>query len=167
MTLKRVLIIIGILILIYLAAPTIHIKATDAGGMPSSTTAASATVLPPETTTTTIDLSFLNTTTTTHPQTTTTRKPQETKTYTVGNWDMLAQCETGGNWSTNTGNGYGGGLQFAHTNSWSSWRSFGGTEFSDNPWDATREQQIVVAERILASNGWKAWPGCANKLGFL
>jgi len=82
-------------------------------------------------------------------------------------WDRMAYCESGGNWSTNTGNGYGGGLQFAHTNSWSTWRSYGGTEFTQHPWEASREQQIVVAERVLQSSGWKAWPGCARKNGLL
>lgn len=82
-------------------------------------------------------------------------------------WDQLAQCETGGNWSTNTGNGYGGGLQFAHQSSWSTWRAFGGEEFAADPWDATREQQIVIAERVLARSGWKAWPGCSRKYGWL
>ena len=85
----------------------------------------------------------------------------------AGRWDQLAQCETGGNWATNTGNGYGGGLQFAHQRSWSTWLSSGGGEFAPNPWDASREQQIVVAERVLASSGWKAWPGCSRKFGWL
>lgn len=85
----------------------------------------------------------------------------------MGRWDQLAQCETGGNWATNTGNGYGGGLQFAHQRSWSTWLASGGGEFAPNPWDASREQQIVVAERVLASSGWGAWPGCSRKFGWL
>ena len=80
-------------------------------------------------------------------------------------WDQLAQCETGGNWSTNTGNGFGGGLQFAHTARWSTWNAYGGTEFTTHPWEATREQQIDIAERVLQSSGWGAWPGCTRKLG--
>lgn len=76
-------------------------------------------------------------------------------------WDSLAQCEAGGNWATNTGNGYSGGLQFAN----SSWTGFGGREFASMAHEATREQQIVVAERILASQGWGAWPACTRKLG--
>jgi hypothetical protein len=76
-------------------------------------------------------------------------------------WDDLAQCEAGGNWATNTGNGYSGGLQFAH----STWRSFGGGEFASMAYQASREQQIVVAERVLASQGWGAWPACTRKLG--
>ena len=81
-------------------------------------------------------------------------------------WDQLAQCETGGNWATNTGNGFGGGLQFAHQPSWSTWLSFGGGEFAPHPWEASREQQIAVAERVLASSGWGAWPGCTRKFGW-
>jgi hypothetical protein len=78
-------------------------------------------------------------------------------------WDMLAQCEAGGNWATNTGNGYHGGLQF-HPGTW---RAYGGEEFAPYAYLATREQQIVVAERILASHGgtFRAWPGCRRKLG--
>jgi hypothetical protein len=90
--------------------------------------------------------------------------PQQSSATVTGDgsvWDSLAQCEASGNWSTNTGNGYSGGLQFAH----SSWRGFGGGEFAPMAYQATREQQIVVAERILASQGWGAWPACARKLG--
>lgn len=78
-------------------------------------------------------------------------------------WDMLAQCEASGNWATNTGNGYHGGLQF-HPGTW---RAYGGEEFAPYAYLASREQQIVVAERILASHGgtFRAWPGCRRKLG--
>ena len=62
-------------------------------------------------------------------------------------WDALAQCESGGNWSTNTGNGYTGGLQFSS----STWAAYGGTGSAA---DASREQQIAVAEQIQASQGW-------------
>jgi len=79
----------------------------------------------------------------------------------------LAQCETGGNWATNTGNGFGGGLQFMHQHSYSTWLSYGGGEFAPHPWEASREQQIVIAERVLAGSGWKAWPGCSRKFGWL
>lgn len=82
-------------------------------------------------------------------------------------WDQLAQCEAGGNWATNTGNGFGGGLQFMHQKSYSTWLSFGGGEFAPHPWEATREQQIVIAEKVLASSGWRAWPGCSRKFGWL
>lgn len=103
--------------------------------------------------------------------TTTTRSPAPRAVPAVDassdRWDELARCETGGRWDANTGNGYGGGLQFAHGPGWSTWRAFGGTEFTADPWDATREQQIVVAERVLARSGWSAWPGCARKAGWL
>jgi hypothetical protein len=121
------------------------------------------------TTTTTIDWSFLNTTTTT------TMMVEESVQISVQNydpgdgsrWDQLAQCETGGDWATNTGNGFGGGLQFMHQSSYSTWLSFGGGEYAAHPWEASREQQIVVAEKVLASSGWGAWPGCSRKFGWL
>ena len=73
-------------------------------------------------------------------------------------WDKLAQCESGGNWSINTGNGYYGGLQFSP----STWRAFGG---SGMPHQASRGEQIAVAERTLAAQGWNAWPSCSRKMG--
>ena len=73
-------------------------------------------------------------------------------------WDRLAQCESGGNWSINTGNGFYGGLQFTP----STWRGYGGTGM---PHQASREQQIAVAERVQAGQGWGAWPACTAKLG--
>ena len=73
-------------------------------------------------------------------------------------WDSLAQCESGGNWGTNTGNGYGGGLQFSPA----TWAAYGGTGSAAN---ASREQQIAVAEKVQARQGWSAWPACAAKLG--
>lgn len=76
----------------------------------------------------------------------------------ASDWDRLAQCESGGNWSINTGNGYYGGLQFSPT----TWRAFGG---SGMPHQASRGEQIAVAERTLAAQGWGAWPACSRKLG--
>ena len=73
-------------------------------------------------------------------------------------WDKLAQCESTGNWSINTGNGFSGGLQFTP----STWRAFGGKGMAHH---ASREEQIVVAERVLAKQGWGAWPACSRKLG--
>jgi LysM repeat protein len=73
-------------------------------------------------------------------------------------WDALAACESGGNWSINTGNGYYGGLQF----SLSTWQAFGG---SGNPANASKSTQIAVAEKVLAGQGWGAWPACSAKLG--
>jgi hypothetical protein len=74
------------------------------------------------------------------------------------NWDAIAQCESGGNWAINTGNGYYGGLQFKL----STWRANGGV---GNPANATREQQIAVAERVLVSQGIGAWPVCGKRAG--
>ncbi|BCW65992.1 transglycosylase [Arthrobacter sp. NicSoilB4] len=73
-------------------------------------------------------------------------------------WDSLAQCESGGNWGINTGNGYAGGLQFSP----GTWAAYGG---SGSAASASREQQIAVAEKVQASQGWGAWPACAAKLG--
>ena len=76
-------------------------------------------------------------------------------------WDRLAQCEAGGNWHINTGNGFYGGLQFNQQ----TWQANGGGEFAATADQASREQQIVVAERVLASQGWGAWPACSASLG--
>lgn len=75
-------------------------------------------------------------------------------------WDRLAQCESGGNWAINTGNGYYGGLQFTL----STWQSVGGSGY---PHQASREEQIARAEILLARSGWGQWPACASKLGLL
>lgn len=75
-----------------------------------------------------------------------------------GSWDALAQCEAGGNWSINTGNGYYGGLQFSA----SSWRAVGGQGL---PHQASRETQIAMGERLRSSQGWGAWPACSRRLG--
>lgn len=74
------------------------------------------------------------------------------------NWDAIAQCESGGNWSTNTGNGFYGGLQFTA----STWKAYGGT---GSPQNASREEQIAVAERVLQGQGIGAWPVCGKKAG--
>ena len=74
-------------------------------------------------------------------------------------WDQLAECEAGGNWATNTGNGYYGGLQF----DLSTWRSYGGSGY---PSDASRETQIAVGVKVRNANGgYGAWPACASELG--
>lgn len=75
-----------------------------------------------------------------------------------GPWDQLAQCEAGGNWGINTGNGYYGGLQF----SMSSWQAVGGQGY---PHQASRETQIAMGERLRAAQGWGAWPASSSKLG--
>jgi hypothetical protein len=71
-------------------------------------------------------------------------------------WDAIARCESGGNWSINTGNGYAGGLQFTQ----STWRANGGTGL---PANASREEQIRVAENVLATQGIRAWPVCGRR----
>lgn len=76
-------------------------------------------------------------------------------------WDRLAGCEAGGNWGINTGNGYYGGLQFSA----STWQAYGGGQFASTANQASREQQIAVAERVLAAQGWGAWPACSASLG--
>jgi resuscitation-promoting factor RpfB len=73
-------------------------------------------------------------------------------------WDKLAECESGGNWSINTGNGYYGGLQF----SLSTWRAYGGSGY---PHQASRDEQIRIAKKLQADAGWGAWPACSSKLG--
>ena len=78
-----------------------------------------------------------------------------------GVWDRLAQCESSGNWHINTGNGFFGGLQFLQA----TWEGLGGLAFAPRADLATREQQIIVAERVLAKQGWGAWPECSRKLG--
>ena len=74
-------------------------------------------------------------------------------------WDQVAQCESTGNWAIDTGNGYHGGLQFSP----STWSGYGGGEFAPQANMATREQQIVVAERVLAGQGRGAWPVCGRR----
>jgi len=73
-------------------------------------------------------------------------------------WDAVAQCESGGNWAINTGNGFYGGLQFTL----STWAAYGG---SGAPQNASKSQQIQVAERVLAGQGKGAWPVCGTGLG--
>ena len=76
-------------------------------------------------------------------------------------WDRLAQCESGGNWAINTGNGYYGGLQFNE----GTWLSYGGGEYAPFAHQASREQQIATAERLHAARGFQPWPACRRKLG--
>ncbi|MFE3499900.1 transglycosylase family protein [Kitasatospora sp. NPDC059146] len=76
-------------------------------------------------------------------------------------WDSVAQCESGGNWSINTGNGFSGGLQFTP----STWKAYGGTAYAAQANQASKGQQIAVAEKVLASQGPGAWPVCSQKAG--
>ncbi|RAJ44869.1 LysM domain-containing protein [Kitasatospora sp. SolWspMP-SS2h] len=79
----------------------------------------------------------------------------------VSTWDKVAQCESTGNWSINTGNGFYGGLQFTS----STWAAFGGTAYAPQADQATKAQQIAVAEKVLASQGPGAWPVCSVQAG--
>lgn len=78
-----------------------------------------------------------------------------------GVWDRLAMCESTQRWSANTGNGYYGGLQFDY----GTWLRHGGAQFAPRADLASRAQQISVAERTLAAQGWGAWPACSRRLG--
>lgn len=78
-------------------------------------------------------------------------------------WDALAQCESGGNWAINTGNGLYGGLQLDR----GAWLSNGGAAYAPLPSDATRPQQILIAEKVRADRGFSPWSSCARKLGLL
>jgi nucleoid-associated protein YgaU len=79
---------------------------------------------------------------------------------TASEWDAVAQCESGGNWSINTGNGYYGGLQFAA----STWAGYGGTQYASTADKASKAQQIAIAEKVLAGQGKGAWPVCGKGL---
>ncbi|MEV5935479.1 transglycosylase family protein [Streptomyces sp. NPDC052079] len=79
---------------------------------------------------------------------------------TASEWDAVAQCESGGNWSINTGNGYYGGLQFSA----STWAGYGGTKYAPSADHATKAQQIEIAEKVLAGQGKGAWPVCGKGL---
>ncbi len=75
-----------------------------------------------------------------------------------GVWDRVAECESGGDWSINTGNGYYGGLQFSEQ----TWKAFGGEGM---PHEASKQEQIRIAQKTLAEQGPGAWPTCGEKAG--
>ncbi|GAA1232419.1 hypothetical protein GCM10009665_23350 [Kitasatospora nipponensis] len=78
-------------------------------------------------------------------------------------WDRVADCESDGDWTADTGNGYYGGLQI-----WPpTWREAGGSRYASRPDRASRRQQITVAQEILREQGWQAWASCARELGLL
>jgi LysM repeat protein len=85
-------------------------------------------------------------------------QPEQTTATDAGVWDRLAQCESNGDWSANTGNGFYGGLQFEQA----SWEWVGG---SGMPHEASKEEQINRAEILLERQGWDAWPACSDQLG--
>jgi hypothetical protein len=72
------------------------------------------------------------------------------------NWNAIAACESGGNWGTNTGNGFSGGLQFSQ----GTWDAYGGGQYASSAAGASQSQQIAVAQRVLAGQGIGAWPVC-------
>ena len=76
-------------------------------------------------------------------------------------WDRLAGCESGQNWSINTGNGYYGGLQFSDP----TWDGNGGERFASRADLASKGEQIVIAARLLENRGWSPWPACSDRLG--
>ncbi|MFJ5556406.1 transglycosylase family protein [Streptomyces sp. NPDC093250] len=78
-----------------------------------------------------------------------------------GVWDRIAQCESGGDWHINTGNGYYGGLQFSAA----TWRAYGGTAYAPTADRATKSQQIAVATKVQRAQGWGAWPTCSSRAG--
>ena len=77
-------------------------------------------------------------------------------------WDRVAACESGGNWNINTGNGYYGGVQF----SYDTWAGYGGQQYAPTADQATKAQQIDIAERVLAGQGAGAWPNCGGPLTY-
>jgi hypothetical protein len=89
-------------------------------------------------------------------------EPEKPATSSPPNWDSLAACESSGNWGINTGNGYYGGLQFDSA----TWSDFGGTQYAPRADQATKEQQIEIAEKVRDQRGgYGSWPACARKLG--
>jgi nucleoid-associated protein YgaU len=77
------------------------------------------------------------------------------------NWDAIAACESGGNWSINTGNGYSGGLQFSR----GTWQAYGGGAYAPTAGQASRSAQIAVAQKVLSGQGIGAWPVCGKRAG--
>ncbi|WP_128436913.1 transglycosylase family protein [Streptomyces cyaneus] len=76
-------------------------------------------------------------------------------------WGCVAKCESGGNWRINTGNGHYGGLQFSQ----STWEGFGGAKYAPRADLATRKEQITIARKVVAVQGWGAWPQCSRRYG--
>lgn len=93
------------------------------------------------------------------------KTPNSGVSYSVGTspnaarWNRIAQCESGGNWSINTGNGYYGGLQFSR----STWLAFGGGKYAPTANKATKDQQMEIADKVLKVQGWGAWPVCSRR----
>nr|WP_236789474.1 resuscitation-promoting factor [Amycolatopsis sp. GM8] len=79
----------------------------------------------------------------------------------AGIWDAIAKCESTNNWAANTGNGFEGGLQFTN----STWLAYGGGSYAQHAYQASREEQISIAQKVQAGQGWGAWPVCSKKAG--
>jgi hypothetical protein len=79
----------------------------------------------------------------------------------LATWVKLAQCESGGNWAINTGNGFYGGVQFDK----GTWLSNGGGKYAPRADLATESQQIAIAAKVQAARGWGPWPVCSRKIG--
>lgn len=91
-----------------------------------------------------------------------TKEPPQPQISNGAVWDRLAECEAGGNWQANTGNGYYGGVQFDK----STWDAYGGSQYAAYPHQASREQQIAIATKVRdARGGYSAWPSCSRQLG--
>lgn len=140
----------------YDAAPTVAPPATDP---PTTTTTTEATTTTSTTQAVAEVAVVAATTTTTDAPPPTTQPLKSPDPSSDATWDELAECETSGNWSANTGNGYYGGLQFAA----STWRSVGGTGL---PHQHSRATQIEKGKQLQAERGWTPWPTCARKLGW-
>ncbi len=80
---------------------------------------------------------------------------------TLRTWDRLANCESGGHWHINSGNGFYGGLQFSS----STWAGYGGHRYARQASGASRVQQVRIAEKVKRAQGWGAWPVCSRKIG--
>ncbi|WP_327077475.1 transglycosylase family protein [Janibacter sp. Soil728] len=116
----------------------------------------------PATETTTTDATTADTSTETTTDTTTTDTADST---TAGSypsvWDSVAECESGGDWDINTGNGYYGGLQF----SYDTWLAYGGDQYAPTADQATTAQQVEIAQKVLEGQGPGAWPVCSQEAG--
>lgn len=143
------------------AEPAIAVAPATVPPAPPSTEAPTTTTTAAPATSTTKAIVRVAPTTTTAPSTTQPPAPSYTKgdPNDPASWDRMAQCEAGGNWAANTGNGYYGGLQF----SLATWQHYGGSGY---PHEASKDAQIAIGKRVQAAEGWSAWPGCARYLGY-
>jgi hypothetical protein len=140
-----------------------EIPSTTTTAEPTTTTAAPTTTESPTTTAPPTTAVEVQTTVAPPPPTTTTTRPPAPRNGDPNDpatWEKLAQCESGGNWSMNSGNGYYGDLQF----SLASWRDVGGTGY---PHEHSKSEQIHRGKILQARYGWDQWPVCARELGYM